>query len=324
MIAGKFAGLSINIFEILGIVSVAAVICVLLLLWGLKSVIHSRNECSVPDLYKKSVMAGLDLLSEKKLAMRKEGVEFDSSIPVGAVIRQVPSAGTIVREGKIIRVWLSQGGEVVFVPNLMGLALRNAELLLRQKQLVLGEVNESYSLAVDKGLVITQNPKPDDSVSRNTLVNVAVSAGPPPESIILMPDFRQKELELAESWALENDLKLSIKEDKESVFPKGIIIAQSPTPDTVITKGFRAAVTVSGRKTNSDGGKKVHKIEYKMAKKGDSGRVKIVLIDKSGEREIFDGVRDPDSKIDLTVPYGGPAKVRIFVNGVLVEEKVKP
>lgn len=322
-IARKFGNLSINIFELLGIIFIAGIICVLLLLWGFKSVIHSRNEQVVPDLYKKSVMSALDVLSKKNLAMRKSGTEFDSSVPVGAIIRQMPPPDTTVREGKIIRVWLSQGGEAVFVPNLIGLTLRNAELLLRQNQLSVGEVNEAYSLSIEKGMVTNQKPKPDEILSKNTLVDVMVSAGPPPESIILMPDFWQKDIEKVKQWTSENDIRLKVTEDKQSVFPNGIIIAQSPTPDTVILKGYEIKVTVSGRKIDSLGDKKVHEIEYKLADKGGPSRVRIVLIDKAGEREIFNGIKSPGSQINLTTPYGGPAKIRIFVNGVLAEEKVE-
>lgn len=322
-IAKRFTSLSISISEILGVIFIVGILCILLLLWGFKSLIHSKNEQTVPDLHNKSVMAALDELSPKKLAIRKMGVEFDSSIPAGAVIRQSPSPNTAVREGKVIRVWLSQGGEAVFAPNLIGLPLRNAELLLRQKQLAMGEVTESYSLAVEKGFIITQKPKPDASLSKNTIVSVVVSAGIPPENIILMPYFRQKRIEDAEFWAAENEIKLNITEDKQSVFPRGTILAQSPSPDTVVTTGLNASVTISGRKSDSADGKKVHEIKYKMVKRGNPARVRIVLTDKSGEREIFNGVRDAGSDIDLTVPYGGPAKVRIFVNGVLVEEKVE-
>ena len=41
----------------------------------------------------------------------------------------------------------------------------------------------------------------------------------------------------------------------------------------------------------------------------------------SGAFALFNGLRDPGSKIDLSVPYGGAEKVRIFVNGILVEER---
>jgi len=60
-----------------------------------------------------------------------------------------------------------------------------------------------------------------------------------------------------------------------------------------------------------------------MPQKGNPSKVQIMLIDKSGEREIFNGIKTPGTEVDLSVPYGGPAKIRIFVDGVLVEEKLK-
>ena len=147
--------------------------------WTMETVIHNRKEVMVPDIAGKSSVNALQALSEMNLAMKIEGYEFNETVPIGTVLRQTPEAGATVREGKIVRVVFSQGGESVFTPNLIGLPLRNAELLLRQRQLVLGEVSESYSLKAEKGTVLSQDPKPELSVSKNTMVQVAVSAGAP-------------------------------------------------------------------------------------------------------------------------------------------------
>jgi serine/threonine-protein kinase len=111
--------------------------------WTMETVIHNRKEVLVPDISNKSAVSALQALSENNLAMKIDGYEFNESVPIGTVLRQSPDAGATVREGKIVRVVFSQGGESVFTPNLIGLPLRNAELLLRQRQLVLGEVSES-------------------------------------------------------------------------------------------------------------------------------------------------------------------------------------
>ncbi len=65
----------------------------------------------------------------------------------------------------------------------------------------------------------------------------------------------------------------------------------------------------------------VHRIRYEVAQSGSQSQIRIIMVDQHGEREIFNGFRDPGSKVDLTVPHGGAAKVRIFVNGILVEER---
>ncbi|MDD4003681.1 MAG: PASTA domain-containing protein [Elusimicrobiaceae bacterium] len=295
--------------------------------WALKAVIHSNEIVALPDITKKPVTAALDIISPKGLALQKQGEEFDAEVPVGSIIRQLPVPGTEVRKGKIIRVWLSQGGEAVFAPNLVGLPLRNGELLLRQNQLMLGEVSESYSLRFAKGLVTSQDPKADASLAKNALVNVVVSAGAPPPEVKLMPDFRQKTLPQAKNWAAENEIELKVAEDAGSIFPDNTVIAQDPAPDALIPSGQPVSVTIShkagGAKAQSR--ESLHHIQYRVADGGgQQKKVKISLIDSGGEKEVFNGLRMPGADIDLTAPRHGPAMVRIFVNGTLVDEREMP
>lgn len=288
--------------------------------WTMETVIHNRKEVIVPDIAGKSSVTALQSLSELNLAMKIEGTEFNESVPIGTVLRQVPGAGSTVREGKIVRVIFSQGGESVFTPNLIGLPLRNAELMLRQRQLVLGEVSESYSLKADKGTVLSQDPKPELSVSKNTMVQVVVSAGVPPAGIVMMPDFRQKKSDEAQQWASQNNVSLKIAEDSGSLFPGGTIIDQDPQPDAVVAPGGKVSLTVSSRK-GAAGAEREFRVHYEVSQSGSQRHIRVVALGKSGDREIFNGLRDPGSKIDLSVPYAGAEKIRIFVNGILVEER---
>lgn len=289
--------------------------------WAMEGVIHNRKEQIVPDIRGKSAIAALEILSDRGLAIKEEGVEFDDSVPIGAVLRQIPPPGTTVREGKIIRAIFSQGGETVFIPNLIGLPLRNAELLLRQSQLLLGEVSEAYSLRSDKGLALSQDPKSETSVAKNTMVNVVVSAGPPPSGITLMPDFRQRRLSEATQWAAGLGLTLQVSEDPNSLFPNGTVLGQEPGPDTAISNDSKVTLTISSRRKEQGAQDLVHRIHYEVAQSGSQSQIRIVMVDQYGEREIFNGFRAPGSKVDLTVPHGGAAKIRIFVNGILVEER---
>lgn len=289
--------------------------------WTMETVIHNRKEVIVPDISGKSSANALQLLSENNLAMSIGGYEFNESVPIGTVLRQIPDAGTSVREGKIVRVVFSQGGESVFTPNLIGLPLRNAELLLRQRQLVLGEVSESYSLKAEKGTILSQDPKPELSVSKNTMVQVVVSAGTPPAGIIMMPDFRQKKTDEAQQWASQSSVSLSLLEDSASLFPAGTIIDQSPAPDAVVTADSKITLTVSSRKGAAAASEKEFRVHYEVPQGGAQRQIRVVALGTNGDREIFNGLRDPGSKIDLSVPYGGTVKIRIFMNGILVEER---
>ncbi len=287
---------------------------------AMESVIHHRREVIVPDIKGKSAMSAIEILSENGLAVQIQGFEFNDSVPIGTVLRQIPQSGIMAREGRIVKVIFSQGGESVFTPNLIGLPLRNADLLLRQRQLALGEVTESYSLKFEKGSVINQEPKAEVGVAKNSMVNLIVSAGPPPSGIILMPDFRQKKIDVFEKWASDNELKYERINDDTSIFPKDTIIDQSPESDAIVSKDSSIKITVSSR-NSSDSSSKEFQIKYSVSQSGSQRHIRIVAMSKTGDRELFNGLRDPGSNVELSIPYGSAEKVRIFVNGILVEER---
>jgi len=309
------------ILKIAGVALALFFLTYFLFSWTMDTVIHNRKEVIVPDIQGKSASNALQLISEGSLAMKIDGYEFNDSVPIGTVLRQAPAAGTAVREGKIVKVVFSQGGESVFTPNLIGLPLRNAELLLRQRQLLLGEVGVSYSLKAEKGTVLSQEPKSEMSVSKNTMVQVVVAAGIPPAGIVLMPDFRQRKIAETYQWASDNKLEVKIIEDAGSLFPGGMVIDQSPPADTVVSPEAHITLTVSSRKSTAGQEEKEFHINYEVSQSGSQRHIRIVAVSKQGDREIFNGLREPGSKIDMAVPYGGADKVRIFVNGILVEER---
>ncbi len=288
--------------------------------WGLQGLIHSRRTQTVPDLKSRSIAAALDQLAPLNLGLRKTGVEFNAAVPISSVLRQDPPAGTVVREGKTIRVVVSQGGQTVLAPAVVGLPLRNAEMMLRQSQLALGEVSESYSLKQEKGMVLSQDPKAETSVERDALINLVVSGGAPPAGVALMPDFLRKTLPEAQSWAAGAGVKLEVKTDNASLFPNGTVLTQAPAADSLLSPDAKAQLLVSGRKGAAPAvAAKIFK--YELPQSGSESQVRIVVIDKYGERELFNGVRKPGTKIEVPVQETGGARVKIYMNGILVEER---
>lgn len=307
-----------------GVVTAAGALSALGLLafwWALGGVVHNRPVQVVPDLKGKSISGALDMLGALNLALSKESAEFNASVPIGSILRQRPPAGTKVREGKTVRVVVSQGGETVFTPSVAGLPLRNAEMLLRQSQLMLGEVTEAYSLRMEKGLVLSQDPRSESSVERGSLVNVVVSGGPPPEGIVLMPDFLRKNAAEASQWAASVGLNASVTKDPGSLFPYGTVLSQEPGPDAVVSEGASVRLVVSGRPGSGKDAAAVMNFHYQVPQGSSDSLVRITLSDQQGEREIFNGLRSPGSRVDLPIPSPGRARVKIFLNGILVEER---
>jgi len=203
-----------------------------------------------------------------------------------------------------------------------GSLILSAEMMLRQSQLLLGEVSESYSLKQEKGVVLSQDPKAEASVERNALVNVVVSGGPPPSGINLMPDFQRKNITEVREWASGAGVTVKESKDMSSLFPFGVVLTQEPSPDTVLAADTKVSLTISGRpgKTGADNAA-AKNFHYELAQGGSDSLVRIVVVDKYGERELFNGLRKPGSKIDMPISETGGARVKIFLNGILVEER---
>ncbi|OUO57250.1 PASTA domain-containing protein [Candidatus Avelusimicrobium gallicola] len=287
--------------------------------WVFGALVHTRKEVSVPDITKKSITQALNMLATNNLAMKQAGVEFAQDVPPGSILRQIPSAGSTVREGRVIRVWISQGDEMVFVPNTVGSDLRSAQLAVRQAGLLVDKVDNAYSLTYEKGLIVAQNPKPDSMVQKGEKVSLVLSNGAPPASVVLVPNFKSKKLAEATLWASSQNINLIIKEDANSVFPNGTIAEQRPEADSQIAPGTNLEVIVSRRET-ADNEKSYH-LHYEMPQGKNASRVRVVVEDATGEMEIMNETKQPGSKIDLEIPYTDRAAVRVFVDGILVRER---
>lgn len=287
--------------------------------WAFSALVHTRKEKPVPDLTNKNIDTALDLLANANLAMRKAGEEYQPDIPAGSVIRQLPPAGILVREGKVVRVWVSQGKESVEVPNVISMPLRDAEFTLRQANLEIGKTDTAYSVEVEKGNIISQNPAPLSLVVKGEKIDLVVSNGAPNSGTILVPDFRHKKFAEASNWASNNNIEISVTEDPSSFFPSGTILSQRPQADAELRTGDTLEITISSNKEVM--GEKLHRIHYELPQGKNDNRVRIILIDNLGEKEILNEFKQAGSKIDLNIPYGGEATVRIYVDGILVRQK---
>ncbi len=287
--------------------------------WVFGALVHTRKEVTVPDITKKPITQALNMLAANNLALKQAGVEFAQDVPPGSVLRQIPSAGSTVREGRVIRVWISQGDEMVFVPNTIGSDLRSAQLAVRQAGLLVDKVDNAYSLTYEKGLIVAQNPKADSMVQKGEKVSLVLSNGAPPASVVLVPNFKSKKLAEATLWASAQNINLIIKEDSGSIFPNGTIAEQRPAADSQIAPGANLEIIVSRREAGDD--EKSYHLHYEMPQGKNASRVRVVVDDATGETEILNETKQPGSKIDLEIPYTDRAAVRIFVDGILVRER---
>jgi serine/threonine-protein kinase len=197
--------------------------------------VHDKGEVIVPGVVGRNLCDALEELSSAGCGLKKDGEEFNQNVPAGIVLRQNPPAGMNVKEGKIVKVTVSQGGETVCVPSLAGKTIRSADISLRNSSLVMGEVSKKYSAIADEGMVLSQDIAAGTAVDRDTVVNIVVSDGHPPDGLILMPDFVNKNVEKAKAWALEYGFAVNVAGKDISAGGANIIVRQSPEADSDVT-----------------------------------------------------------------------------------------
>jgi len=284
-------------------------------------VVHQKKEVMVPDLTGKTVGQALQILSDQEIYIKKVGEQYNENIPDGSIISQEPLPGSVVKEGKVIKVIISSGGQVILVPQLVGGSLREAKILLRQAGLVLGEETGSYSEEIKKDFVIAQDPSPEEIVTRGSMINLVVSLGPAREAEVpLMVNLIGQNIRSARKILRDANLPLGeIKETVNDSVPEGTILKQEPDPGEIIDENTIVNLTVAKKS-------EVHKIireatvYYEVSQGVLDKDVLIVVVDGQGEREVYHRMHSPGTKISLPIQVLGKAKARIFVNSILVRE----
>lgn len=284
--------------------------------WAVGAVVHNRKVVAVPDVTGKSAFEALNQLAGVHLGLAKEGDQFDKRYPAGTIIRQIPPAGMSVREGRTIRIVLSQGGETLFVPDVVGQPVRNAQALLQNAGLNVGEMEHRPSLRYEKDQVMATDPPANATVAKNSMVGMVVSDGPPAGDVMLTPDFVGRALSDVKSWAASHQVTLSIKEDSDPLKPAGAVTMQSPTADTPLRSGDSLTVVA-----NTGGGSQGPHVRFEIPSGSGDRDVKIIVVDESGEHEVYRKAHSPGSVIDLPVTAKGRARARIFLNAIMVEEQ---
>jgi hypothetical protein len=120
--------------------------------------IHGRGEVRVPDLASLSVEGAEQSLRQLGLKLSRSGERFDPAVPRGLVLQQDPPARSAVRAGRRVSVVVSLGEEFSSVPQLFGISLRGARVLIERTGLTVGGVTRAPSEDVGEGSVATCSP----------------------------------------------------------------------------------------------------------------------------------------------------------------------
>ncbi|MCS7308687.1 MAG: protein kinase [Armatimonadetes bacterium] len=169
----RFIRSSLRVLAALAALVVVAV--VVLVVWVTRPV----KVVAVPDLQGKPLVEARRLAREADLNLVIRQEEYNEQFPAGTVYLVQPEAGTQVKAGSAVQVWVSKGSRMVEVPDVQGLSEVEARRRLVEAGLQVGKVEEKPHLTVPAGTVLSQSPPPKRRVNREAPVDLVISSGTP-------------------------------------------------------------------------------------------------------------------------------------------------
>lgn len=95
----------------------------------------------------------------------------------GQILDQFPKAGdSIIEKEQEVRIWISEGPKRTTVPDFTGWTENSVNNYASEKKLVT-EFKQEYSEKVEKGLVISQNPKAGTLLKEGDKISIVISTG---------------------------------------------------------------------------------------------------------------------------------------------------
>ncbi|MFH8497985.1 Stk1 family PASTA domain-containing Ser/Thr kinase [Streptomyces coeruleorubidus] len=140
-------------------------------------------------------------------------------------------------------IWYINSGQFTEVPPLLAKTQTQAEDRLADAGLELGKIEHAYSDTVERGTVISSDPKAGTRIRGNDSVSLTISDGP---RNVRVPALAGQRLDKARSLLKQDGLEpgMVTREFSEDV-PRGSVVSARPADGTKVRAGTAVALVVS-------------------------------------------------------------------------------
>jgi serine/threonine-protein kinase len=212
--------------------------------------VRRGEEFPLPDVTSLSMEDARARLEELGLVLQLAGSEYSPARLEGTVLSQEPPAGTLVKTGRPVAVVISKGSEMVRVPYLVGVTVRQAHLTLSDLGLVPGDIDWGYSDSLPPEVVLESNPGAGTLIAKGGRVALVVNQGGVQDTLA-MPNLVGMALEQAgaQLTSLGLELGVTIRQYSKDLIP-GTVLEQSEPPGTFVKRGDVIDVVVAAKESD--------------------------------------------------------------------------
>jgi eukaryotic-like serine/threonine-protein kinase len=209
--------------------------------------VRRGEEFPLPDVTSLTTEEARARVEEVGLVLVLAGSEYSPARLEGTVLSQEPPAGTLVKVGRPVAVIISKGSELVRIPYLVGVTVRQAHLTLSDMGLVPGDIDWGFSDSLPPEVVLESTPSAGILVPKGGRVNLVVNQGGVQDTLA-MPNLVGLAVEDAnrQLTGLGLELGVTIRQYSKDLLP-GTILEQSEPAGVWVRRGDVIDVVVASR-----------------------------------------------------------------------------
>ncbi len=290
----------------------------------LSFIIKSEETVVVPVLKGKNAIYALQILSDLGLNTRIKASEFSASTPANHVISQEPEPGSEIKKGRNVKLVISRGHLSVTTPELIGLSIHQALIIMEENGLCPGTRSHSKSYAVARDAIIAQSPQPGVTVNRSNCVDLLISSGRY-LGAFTMPDLTaltvaEATLKIATDKLKPGDITETLAQD----FAPDTVAGQTPPAGYRVVAGQAIHLTVNRprpvtRPGADTGNRKPWFFRYRAGDGFLNRHVKVRITSKSITYDLFDDFISPGKELMFLIPRFENMAIMLYEDGELVK-----
>lgn len=133
----------------------------------------------VPLLTGKQVDEATGILRTYGFRYKVAGYISDDTVSPNAIVSTIPEAGRVVKKQRIIKIFVSKGGEDLLIPDLVERSLSSMQQVLNDKGFKVTVTERVFSNKFPYGQIISQDPGPGLPAKKGDEIKVVLSNGFP-------------------------------------------------------------------------------------------------------------------------------------------------
>ena len=210
----------------------------------LLSVSQAEEDFPMPDVVGSFEQEAIAFLEAEGLVLGTIERVFDDDAGEGEVLAQDPEAEAMVTPGDTFNLVVSQGAEMIDVPDVRGEQLAQAVSILEDAGFEV-TVQEEFSDDTPEGRVTRTSPAHRTPAAAGSFITVFVSQGPEPAQEAPVPSVVNLTQSSAEQSLQSAGFSPQVSFATSGSVPSGSVISQDPSAGTVRPVGSPVEIVVS-------------------------------------------------------------------------------